>query len=113
MAADRVVPGPLGSEVGEDLGGAGAAQPVVGVRSHHSVRDVLVRATGRLRRAVHGRHRTATGVTAALALLGSALLGPALAQPAAGSDSGSDEKVTFTVGLMNEVDSFNPFNGIE
>ena len=81
---------------------------------------VLERMPGRNRRSGHGRHRTATGVVAALsltgtALLGPALLGPALLSPAAGSEGGSGDggKVTFTVGLLNEVDSFNPFNGVE
>jgi peptide/nickel transport system substrate-binding protein len=40
-----------------------------------------------------------------------ATLAPAAQLPAAGSTG--DEPVTFTVGLLNEVDSFNPFKGIE
>jgi peptide/nickel transport system substrate-binding protein len=36
---------------------------------------------------------------------------PATVQPAAATTG--DEPVTFTVGLLNEVDSFNPFKGIE
>ena len=57
------------------------------------------------------RHRTALRGTAAAALLASLCLVPAATQPAAGASG--DEKVTFTVGLLNEVDSFNPFKGIE
>jgi peptide/nickel transport system substrate-binding protein len=38
------------------------------------------------------------------------LVGPAATSATA---AGSDEKVTFTVALQNEVDSFNPFLGIE
>jgi peptide/nickel transport system substrate-binding protein len=34
-----------------------------------------------------------------------------MVQPAAAGEN--DEQVTFTVGLLNEVDSFNPFKGIE
>ena len=36
---------------------------------------------------------------------------PATVQPAAAT--AEDEEVTFTVGLLNEADSFNPFKGIE
>ena len=70
---------------------------------------VLKVAARRLRGKGHRTHRTLT----ALLVLGlTAVLGPVLASPAAGSE-GDDEKVTFTVGLLNEVDSFNPFKGIE
>ncbi len=77
--------------------------------------DVLVRdASGDGRpvgQGVSGRHgRQRTRLVAALALVATALL-PAAAlppAPAAAADGG-----TFTVGLTNEVDSFNPFLGIE
>ena len=48
-------------------------------------------------------------------MIGTVLLGPALVSPAVGSEGGSGdgEDVTFTVGVLNEVDSFNPFNGVE
>ena len=108
MAGGSVVPGPLGSEMREDGFGAGVAHPVVGVGSGHPVRDVLVRMARRLGRGRHGRHRSAVGAVAAATLL----LGLPATAPAAADESG-DEKVTFTVGILNEVDSFNPFKGIE
>src|SRR5687767_3397492 len=115
MAADRVVPGPLGDEVGEDLGRAGVMQPVVGVRPHHAVRDVLVRSTRRFRRSGHGSHRsgrrTAAAGAASVALVLGSLVLAGLGTPAAGSEE--EEPVTFTVAMGNEVDSFNPFLGIE
>jgi peptide/nickel transport system substrate-binding protein len=40
------------------------------------------------------------------------LLGLPAVAPAAAEESG-DEKITFTVGLLDEVDSFNPFKGIQ
>ena len=109
MAADSVVPGPLGSEVGKNVGRAGVAQPVVGIRPGHAVRDVLVRTARRLRRTGHGPHRSATRAAAAGAL--AVALTPVALQPAAGSEGA--EPVTFTVAFQNEVDSFNPFLGIE
>jgi peptide/nickel transport system substrate-binding protein len=122
MSGGSVEPGPFRSEVGEDVGCADVAHPVVGVASCDSVLGVLVRPLRRLGRGLrrgglarggHRRHRSAAGV-AALALAAGALSIPAVASPsAADSTSGSDEPVTFTVGLLNEVDSFNPFNGIE
>lgn len=51
------------------------------------------------------------GLVATLVLGPAALLGVASANAADEADSGS--KVTFTVGMLNEVDSFNPFLGIE
>jgi len=48
-----------------------------------------------------------------LALLGStALAGAVLAAPSS-AGAAAEEKVTFTVAILNEVDSFNPFLGIE
>ena len=75
------------------------------------MRDVLVRdASGRrwAGRIGHGRQRTR--LVAALALVASALL-PATTLPAAPAAAVGGG--TFTVGLGNEVDSFNPFLGIE
>src|SRR4051812_18341360 len=68
---------------------------------------------GRRPRAVALRRTSALGavlsVLAVAALLG---MGPALPASAdTGSSSGGTLK--FTVGITNEVDSFNPFNGIE
>ncbi|HSV38721.1 MAG TPA: ABC transporter substrate-binding protein [Nocardioidaceae bacterium] len=48
-------------------------------------------------------------VASALALMGGFLLIPVATQPAAADD----EQVTFTVALLNEIDSFNPFAGYE
>ena len=70
---------------------------------------VLVRLLGRDRRRRHSRHRTPTRVLAALAIV-AGLLALSSAQPAGAAD---DDKVTFTLGLKNEVDSFNPFLGYE
>jgi peptide/nickel transport system substrate-binding protein len=58
----------------------------------------------------HRPHRTgAVRMMAALALLGATLVpGAAITAPAAAADGG-----TFTVAFTNEVDSFNPFLGIE
>jgi peptide/nickel transport system substrate-binding protein len=111
MAADRVVPGPLGGEVGEDVRRGGVAEPVVGVRSDHPVSNVLVRSARRFRRRGHGSHRSGTrALVALLAALGVALT-PVAFQPAAGTEEG--EPLRFTVAMDNEVDSFNPFLGIE
>jgi len=81
---------------------------------------VLQRATGRLRRPAgvrgrgrlgHGRQRSArVGLLAAFSVAGSTLAFAA-APPAAADESG--EPVRLTVGILNEVDSFNPFLGIE
>lgn len=53
--------------------------------------------------------RRASAVTAALSLAFAAAAWGMTAQPAAAADG----DLTFTVGITNEVDSFNPFNGIE
>ena len=107
MAGGEVVEGPLGSEMGEHVGGVDVTEPVVRVRPRDAVLGVLVRASGRFRWR-HGRHRSAVGaVAAATLLLGLPVAGPASA------DGAGDEKVTFTVAMDNEVDSFNPFLGIE
>jgi peptide/nickel transport system substrate-binding protein len=76
------------------------------------VRQVLVRLLSG-RRGSDGRHgRQRTRLAAVLALVATALLpGLALAPPTAGASAA--DKVTFTVALTNEVDSFNPFLGIE
>ncbi|MGI8699979.1 MAG: ABC transporter substrate-binding protein [Nocardioidaceae bacterium] len=55
--------------------------------------------------------RAAAGSAAATLLMGAALWGGA---PTAQANSGSSaDNATFTIGMTNEVDSFNPFNGIE
>jgi peptide/nickel transport system substrate-binding protein len=75
------------------------------------VRHVLVRLLGRARR-VHARHRTPRRVAAVLAAAGLALMGLALAGTPSGA-APAEDTVTFRVGMTNEVDSFNPFLGIE
>ncbi len=50
---------------------------------------------------------------AAAALLVPAGLAGAALSPTSSDAAGADEKLTFTVGILNEVDSFNPFLGIE
>lgn len=67
----------------------------------------------------HGRQRTPLRLLAAGALLALAVL-PAAALPAvaddagdSGDSAGSGDPVRFTAALLNEVDSFNPFLGIE
>lgn len=81
--------------------------------------DVLVRAAGgswgrlgrsRLLRTGHGRHRTAAAAAVALTATTALAVAPLALQSAAASESGSN---TFTVAMDNEVDSFNPFLGIE
>ena len=109
MTSRHVVPRALGEEMVEDLGGVDVTQPRVGVRAPHTVLDVLVRMARRARRGRHAGNRTAVRVCAAAALIGAAALVPATLQPASAA---GDSKVTFTVGLTGDVDSFNPFNGI-
>jgi peptide/nickel transport system substrate-binding protein len=83
---------------------------------------VRVAATRRLRwrrprlRALigHARDGSAARVVAALAMAVAALLGPGLVPgPTAPAAQASEDEVTFTVAFLNEVDSFNPFNGFE
>lgn len=69
---------------------------------------VLERVAGSVRRSGHGAQRTAGRLLAAGVLLASVAL-PGLALPA----TAADQDTTFTVALLNEVDSFNPFLGIE
>jgi peptide/nickel transport system substrate-binding protein len=89
------------------------AHPVVGIGSPHAVRDVLVRLAGRLRRSGRGHARHRTRALAATSLLVPAALTGALLAPTGSSAAPAEEKLTFTVGILNEVDSFNPFLGIE
>jgi peptide/nickel transport system substrate-binding protein len=84
---------------------------VVRVRAVNRVLGVLVRLPARLRRVGHSAHRTPVRAAAALALVLGALLVPAALQPAAGATTPA--KVTFTVALTSDVDSLNPFLGVE
>jgi peptide/nickel transport system substrate-binding protein len=95
--------------MGEQVRRAEVAHPVVGVRAVDAVLGVLVRAPGRPRRGHHSRHRTSTRLLAALTLLTGFLLLPlAASQPATAA-----KKTTFTVALTTDVDSLNPFLGVE
>lgn len=89
---------------------------MVGVKSRHSgpgVLERLLRRDGRTRRrSGHGRHRTPALATAGL-LVPLALTGAALGSSGPATAAAEEEKLTFTVGILNEVDSFNPFLGIE
>jgi peptide/nickel transport system substrate-binding protein len=94
--------------------------PRVGIGTGDAVQDVVVgRAsrdggTGRWHGGLglgHRRQRTRlVRVTAAIALFAAMVLPGALVTPAQAAE---DDPVTFSVGLGNEVDSFNPFLGIE
>ena len=115
MSGDSVVPESLGPEMSEERRVIGAPHPVVRVRAHHTVLDVFVRLARRLGWGGHTPHRrpvrTLAAATAALTL-GVGLAGAgALSMPPAGAVD--DEQVTFTVALLDEVDSFNPFNGFQ
>jgi peptide/nickel transport system substrate-binding protein len=71
-------------------------------------------ATGDRRGGVgHRRHRTGVRTAAALALSAASLLPGATLAPAASAQHSLQGGGTFTVALLNEVDSFNPFLGIE
>ena len=59
----------------------------------------------------HRMVRAAAGATAAMLLASAALWGETSTATAA-AGAGPDD-ATFTIGMTNEVDSFNPFNGIE
>jgi peptide/nickel transport system substrate-binding protein len=111
MSGSRVVPLSFRRKVREQLRRGGVGHPAVGVGSPHSVLGVLERLGRGRRGSLHSRHRSVVGVVAALALGVSVLaLGPVGQQPALGADNA---KTTFTVALLNEADSFNPFLGIE
>ena len=115
MSGDSVVPESLGLEMSEQHRVVGAAHPVVRVGAHHAVLDVLVRFARRLRRGGHKGHRrpgrSIVAAASAMALgVGLATVGSLSMQPAGAAD---DEPVTFTVAFLDEVDSFNPFNGFQ
>jgi peptide/nickel transport system substrate-binding protein len=109
MSGGRFVPEAFGHEVGQQVGGVAPTHPVVRIGARDSVLRVLVGLLGRSRRRRHSGHRTPTRVLAVLGIV-AGLLSLAPVHTAGAAD---DKKVTFTVGLKNEVDSFNPFLGIE
>src|SRR3954453_1730830 len=109
MSGSRVVPPALRAQVGEQVRGVDPAHPVVGVRPTDPVLGVLVRFLARLRRSAHSRHRTLGAAGLGLALVTALVLSPGPVQTA----SAADKKTTFTVALNTDVDSFNPFLGVE
>ena len=119
MPGDNVVPLPLGGEVVED-GPVELAHPRVRVGPRQAVLGVLrrlLRGDGRAGRRGHARKRTPASAAAAL-VAAAALAGAAVGSgPSAAADEsdggGGGGAGTFTVGILNEVDSFNPFLGIE
>src|SRR5215217_404340 len=124
MSRRHVVPLALSREVLHQLGvllGGRGAHPGVGIAPDHAVRDVLVRDTSGRRRPArwtgrigHGRQRTRLGRGgAALALVAATLLPAAVLSSSPPAQAAAADGGTFTVGLGNEVDSFNPFLGIE
>src|SRR4051812_49578227 len=116
MAGGRVVPVPLGDEVGEGAG-VEPAHPVVGVGAVKTVRDVLVRLLGRQRRAGHRRHRTSRLASLAPQPSTRWLVAPALLAPPAPARAGgrpprpakAAQPGSFTVRLPRAGDSFHPF----
>ena len=119
MSRGPVEEGALGAQMGEDLGAVGVTHPVERVGSRHPVLAMgerLLAGDGRVRGSVrgrvgHGRQRTRAGFAGAVGLL-LAALAPAFALGGAPATAAEEETI-FTVGLTNEVDSFNPFLGIE
>ena len=110
MTRRRLVPRALRLQVRQQPGGL-LRHPGPGIRTRDAVRDVLV---GDLRgkgRTVHRRQRTRAAAVLASLCAVFLPLAAALATPAAAADG--EEPTTFTVALLNEVDSFNPFLGIE
>ncbi len=116
MSHRNVVPGPLGEEVRPDLGSLRGMEPPIVVRARDAVLGVLEglaarhrRRRGRVLVGGHVGQRSARLVAVAAVVVASLAPGLSLA-PAQASE---DEPVTFTVAYLNEVDSFNPFLGIE
>src|SRR4051812_40955775 len=109
MSGSRVVPPALRAQVGEQVRGVDPAHPVVGVRPTDPVLGVLVRFLARLRRSAHSRHRTLGAAGLGLALVTALVLSPGPIQTA----SAADKKTTFTVAFNSDVDSLNPFLGVE
>src|SRR3954447_4512947 len=117
MSGRRVVPSTLGSEIRQQGVGTPLAHPVVGVRTVHTVLRVGEGHGGRDRRVgrrglgLLGGHSTHASVVRLLAVLVVAL--SMFAVTGTAPAAGAAKKTTFTVALLNEADSFNPFLGIE
>ena len=111
MSGGRFVPATFGREVRQKLGRLVVAHPVVGVRPRGLRARCARGAPGRARGGErHSGHRTLTRL---LAALGSDGRLARRSSPRSRPVRPTATKVTFTVGLKNEVDSFNPFLGIE
>jgi peptide/nickel transport system substrate-binding protein len=110
MSSGSVIPTAFGDEMGEQVGGVDVAHPVKGVRPRHPVLGVLMGTLRGSRRRRHSGHRTRIGLLAALALVACSLMLSAAPQAAVGASS---KKVTFTVAFTSDVDSLNPFLGVE
>src|SRR6476659_4874177 len=108
MSGGSVVPTPFVREVREKLRRLVVAHPVVRVRADDPVLGVLVRMTRGLRRRRHSGHRTRNAVVAVLALVVSMLAFAAAPEAAVGASG----KKTFTVAFTTDVDSLNPFLGV-
>src|SRR3954447_5693117 len=110
MSGRRVVPRAFRSEMREQVRGLAVAHPVVGVRTRDAVLRVLMRMPRRSRGSRHSGHRTPSRLVAGVGLLAACLLVPlTVSQPA----SGADNKTTFNVALTSDLDSLNPFLGVE
>jgi peptide/nickel transport system substrate-binding protein len=112
MSNRSVVPRPFGREVRQHRRRLGLRQPRVGVDALDPVLAVDHGLPGRGGRLLgrHGRQRSAARLLALGGFL-LASLAPGLALSPVQAQE--DEPVTFTVAYLNEVDSFNPFLGIE
>src|SRR6478672_6819682 len=111
MRTGRVVEAPLRGQVLQQLWRR-AVHPVVGVRAWHAVLAVLERLTSRHGGTGHGSQRTPARALAAAALV-TAFLTPGIALTGSSSPAAADDKTTFTLGILSEVDSFNPFLGVQ
>jgi peptide/nickel transport system substrate-binding protein len=112
MSNRSVVPGPLGRQVRQHLRRLGVRQPRERVDALDPVLavDHGVAAGGGRLLGRHGRQRSGARLLALAGFL-LASLAPGLALSPVQAQE--DEPVTFTVAYLNEVDSFNPFLGIE
>lgn len=115
MSTRGVVVGPLRRKMAQQLRRGVVVHPEPRVRPARAVLGVLVRVLrgDRGRGAGHGRQGTPLRVLAAGALLALAAVPGAPGIAAAAEEPGAGDPVRFTAAMLNEVDSFNPFLGIE